>query len=181
MQKIETNRLVLRNFCAADAPGLLEYSMNPRVNCFLDGKLDTLEEASLEAEKRSGDDSYIAVCLKEDDSLIGDLFCMKEEPDTFSVGWNFNERYEGMGCARESAEALLDYLFMQKEARRLYAYVEDDNFRSQKLCKKLGMRQEGCMLEFISFTKNGDGTPKYENTFLYALLKKEWQNQHHKE
>jgi hypothetical protein len=29
-------------------------------------------------------------------------------------------------------------------------------------------------MEFISFVKNEDGTPKYENTFQYALLKKEW-------
>ncbi|WP_373233101.1 GNAT family N-acetyltransferase [Cohnella sp.] len=174
MQKIETNRLVLRNFSLADAPGLLEYSTNPRVSCFLDGKLSTLEEAVSEVQNRSGDDSHIAVCLKDGDSLIGDLFCMKEEPDTFNVGWNFNAKYEGKGYASESAEALLEYLFMQKEARRLYAYVEDDNFRSQKLCEKLGMRKEGCMMEFVSFTNNEDGTPKYENTNLYALLKKEW-------
>ena len=54
--------------------------------------------------------------------------------------------------------------------RRLYAYVEDDNYRSQKLCEKLGMRKEGYFLEFISFTK-------YENTFQYALLKKELEKQ----
>lgn len=29
-------------------------------------------------------------------------------------------------------------------------------------------------MDFISFTKYEDGTPKYENTFQYALLKREW-------
>ena len=28
--------------------------------------------------------------------------------------------------------------------------------------------------EFISFVKNPDGTPHYENTYQYAILKKEW-------
>ncbi|MEW4371747.1 GNAT family N-acetyltransferase [Paenibacillus kandeliae] len=176
MQPIETDRLILRNFITADAPGLFEYTSDPRVNCFLEGKMDTLEDAVAEVQKRTNDDAHLAVSLKENDALIGELFMMQEEKesDTFSIGWNFNARYEGKGLARESAEALLHYLFTEKDARRLYAYVEDDNFRSQKLCEKLGMRQEGCMMEFISFTKYADGTPKYENTFLYAVLKREW-------
>ena len=174
MHKFETDRLVLRNFSNEDVHGLFEYTENPRVNCFLSDKNSTLEEAKLKVHKRSGDDSYIAVALKESNELIGELFCMKEDPDTYSVGWHFNDKYEGKGYASESAQALFKYLFTKKEARRIYAYVEDDNLRSQKLLEKLGMRKEGYFIEFISFTKNEDGTPKYENTFQYALLKKEW-------
>ena len=48
------------------------------------------------------------------------------------------------------------------------------NKSSQHLCEKLGMRQEGLFKEFISFVKNPDGTPHYENTYQYAILKKEW-------
>lgn len=174
MQEIKTNRLLLRNFSEKDAPGMLEYLANPRVNCFLKERLSNLNEAIDLAKEKSQDDSSIAVCLKDNGALIGELFCMKEEPDTCSVGWNFNLNYEGKGYASESADALLQYLFTQKEARRIYAYVEDDNYKSQKLCEKLGMRKEGCFMEFISFTKYDDGTPKYENTLQYALLKKEW-------
>ena len=36
------------------------------------------------------------------------------------------------------------------------------------------MRREGVFLEFISFVNHPDGTPKYENTMQYAILKKEW-------
>ena len=36
------------------------------------------------------------------------------------------------------------------------------------------MRQEGVFKEFISFINNPDGTPKYENTLQFAILKKEW-------
>ncbi|UKS28102.1 GNAT family N-acetyltransferase [Paenibacillus sp. HWE-109] len=174
MQMLETNRLRLRNFYVTDAQAFLEYAANPRVNCFLSDKVSTLEEAALKLQNRSNEDSYIAVCLKESNALIGELFYLQDEPDTFSVGWNFNARYEGMGYARESVEAFFQYLFTQKEARRLYAYVEDDNLRSQKLCEKLDMRKEGCFIEFVSFTEYEDGTPKYENTFQYALLKREW-------
>ncbi|WDF51923.1 GNAT family N-acetyltransferase [Paenibacillus sp. KACC 21273] len=174
MQNIETQRLRLRHFIEADAQGLLEYLRQPRVNCFLDDKINTLQEAQLKIQKRSKDDSYIAVCLKDTNELIGELFALKEEPDTYCVGWNFNARFEGKGYASESVQALFQYLFTQMQARRLYAYVEDDNYRSQKLCERFKMRQEGCFVEFVSMTTYEDGTPKYENTFQYALLKKEW-------
>lgn len=36
------------------------------------------------------------------------------------------------------------------------------------------MRREGVFQEFISFVNNPDGTPRYENTVQYAILKKEW-------
>ena len=36
------------------------------------------------------------------------------------------------------------------------------------------MRREGVFLEFITFENNPDGTPRYENTVQYAILKKEW-------
>lgn len=174
MLKFETQRLVLRNFATEDAKGLFEYTENPRVNCFLSDKNSSFEEALQKVTKRSLDDAYIAVALKESNELIGELFCMKEEPDTYSVGWHFNDKYEGKGYASESAQALLYYLFTEKDARRIYAYVEDDNVRSQKLLERLGMRKEGFFIEFISFIKNEDGTPKYENTFQYAILKREW-------
>lgn len=74
MQKIETHRLILRNFTEKDAQGLLEYSAHPRVNCFLDDRISTLEEAAVNVQKRSRDDSYIAVCLKDSNDLVGELF-----------------------------------------------------------------------------------------------------------
>ena len=77
-------------------------------------------------------------------------------------------------------KAFLDYLFYKKGARRIYAYTEDYNKSSQHLCEKLGMRKEAEYIEFISFVNNPDGTPKYENTFEYAILKKEWDKKNEK-
>lgn len=69
-----------------------------------------------------------------------------------------------------------DYLFNKKGARRIYAYTEDYNIPSQKLCEKLGMRREGMFIEFVSFVNDEDGNPIYENTIQYAIIKKEWQS-----
>ena len=38
------------------------------------------------------------------------------------------------------------------------------------------MRREAFYLEFISFVKDDKGNPIYENTYEYAILKKEWEN-----
>ena len=64
--------------------------------------------------------------------------------------------------------------FSEADAADVY-YTEDYNLSSQHLCEKLGMRREGVFLEFISFVKNPDGTPRYENTVQYAILKQEWE------
>ncbi|MEH9308335.1 GNAT family protein, partial [Klebsiella pneumoniae] len=60
-----------------------------------------------------------------------------------------------------------------KGARRLYAWVEDYNYSSQKLCERLLMRREGCFKEFVSF-ENEEGKARYDDTYIYALLHKEW-------
>ena len=175
MEFFNTDRLIVRKFKADDATGVFDYFKEPRVNCFQDEKLNTLEEAKAEVIRRSGLESQFAVCLKKDHKIIGNLFAEKEE-DTYNVGWNFNEKFGGKGFATEAAKGLLHYLFTKKSARRVYCYVEVDNLPSQKLCKRLGMRHEGLFLDYISFVKNADGTPKYEDTMQFALLKKEWDN-----
>lgn len=105
--------------------------------------------------------------------MVGDLFTTPED-DTYSVGWNFNPAFGGRGFAFEAAQALFIHLFERLNARRLYAYVEDHNTRSQRLCERLGMRQEGLFIEFVSFGNDETGAPIYENTMQYALLRREW-------
>ncbi|NIY96463.1 GNAT family N-acetyltransferase [Salipiger sp. HF18] len=173
MKPIETERLVLRNFRREDAGGLLAYLASPVASCFLSLTLRDMDAALAEADRRAADDTQIAVCLKDSDQLIGDLFA-HPEGDTVSVGWNFNPAFSGQGYAFEAAHALFADLFEAQDMRRLYAYVEDHNVPSQKLCERLGMRREGLFLDYISFQNDDAGQPVYENTMQYALLKREW-------
>ena len=160
---IETERLILRSFTETDANDLYEYLKEPAVNCFAD-----------------------AIVLKESGKVIGEIDAYPDlpspeqdsaAPDTFSPCWMLNKKYQGKGYAFEAARAFYDYLFNEKGARRIYAYTEDYNLSSRKLCEKLGMRREGVFKEFISFVKDSEGNPVYENTVQYAILKKEWDRQ----
>lgn len=171
-----TARLIIRSFNEKDALPLLKYLSAPSMPCFQDEKLGSLAEAKEEVIRRSHDSSQLAVCLKESDELIGHLFAdNRDEPDknTWSVGWHFNPQHQGMGFATESVSALFHYLFTQQQARRLYAYVEDYNLTSQRLCERLHMRREGCFKEFVSFVSE-EGEERFDNTYIYALLRKEW-------
>ena len=181
---IETERLILRPFTENDAEDALDYLKAPTVNCFACMKLNSLEEARQEMKRRAADaELYFAIVLKENGKVIGEIDAYPESAspdrenavlDTFSPCWMLNPAYHGKGYAYEAAKAFFNYLFNEKGARRIYAYTEDYNFPSQRLCEKLGMRREGLFMEFVSFVNNPDGTPLYENTMQYAILKKEW-------
>ena len=83
--------------------------------------------------------------------------------------------FQGRGCAFKAAKAFFDWLFREKGARRIYAYTEDNNLPSQKLCQRLGMRQEGLFREFVTFVNDNHGNPIYENTIQWAILNWEWE------
>ena len=52
MIRIETERLILRNFCENDTQGLYELLANPRVNCYESEKVESMEEAYKEVLKK---------------------------------------------------------------------------------------------------------------------------------
>lgn len=176
MQTIETDRLILRPFREGDATDLFAYLREPTAPCFFSLKLADLAGAEIEVRKRALDDSCLAICLKETCQVIGDLFGGgdDDENETASVGWNLNPQFGGQGFAFEAASALFDHLFRVKGFRRIYAYVEDHNTPSQRLCEKLGMRREGVFIEFVSFVNDDVGNPIYENTMQFAILRREW-------
>lgn len=179
--KIETERLILRSFTENDAADLFAYLHEPTVNCFSSMILDNIEDARKGAIERSKDpELYFAIELKENGTVIGEIcaHCESMAPnivsDTYAPFWMLNNEYQCKGYMYEAAYAYYEYLFNQKDARRIYVYTEDYNVACQKLSEKLGMRKEGLFKEFISFVNDQSGVPIYENTYQYAILKKEW-------
>ncbi len=183
---IETDRLILRPFEERDAADAYEYLHEPAVNCFASMKTDTLSDAKKAVLDRAKRSDYFAIVLKESGKVIGEIDAVSEATapdeenavrDTFSPCWMLNADYHGKGYAYEAAKAFLEYLFRERGARRAYAYTEDYNLPSQRLCERLGMRREGLFLEFVSFVNDENGEPIYENTYQYAILKREWERE----
>lgn len=176
----ETDRLIVRNFRPDDAADLFDYLHRPSARCFSSLAVADLTEAKAEAVKRSLNDDYLAISLKSGNRVVGDVFAIAEpsdvidQSDTYAVGWNVNPRFGGTGYAREAAAALFANLFAIRNARRIYAFVDVGNEPSERLCRWLGMRQEGLFREFVTFVKDEHDVPIYEDTKQYALLASEW-------
>lgn len=175
MIALTTERLTLRAFREGDAEDLFAYLHHPGASCFLSMKLDDLAAARAEIIKRAGSEEIFAIEHRESGRVIGEVFGHLEPPDTFAVAWQLNAEFMGQGIAHEAALAVIDHLFGTRGIRRVYAYVETDNHPSQRLCRRLGMRQEGLFREFISFEADDAGEPIYVDTLQFAILKNEWQ------
>ncbi len=180
---LETERLYLRSFEEKDLSSMIEYLNAQTVHCFLGMHVPNAEAAQEALDERLQDGvHYLAICLKDSDQVIGEVFAHPEftdpvqgDKDTFSPCWMLHPDHQGKGYAFEAVKVFFDYLFQWRGARRIYAYTEDYNIPCQRLCQKLGMRKEGEFKEFVSFVNNPDGTPLYENTWQYAILKSEWE------
>lgn len=174
---INTERLYLRKFVENDSEALYDYLSNEEVHKFEPYSAFTLEEAVIEAKKRSESDLYLAVCLKENDQLIGNLYFAPDGPlhlSTYSLGYVFNPKYQRMGYATEACNAILDYGFNKLGLHRVVAYCNCLNERSWKLMERLGMRREAFMLENIYFKFDEFNKPIWVNSYQYAILKKEY-------
>ena len=89
--KIETERLVIRDFQKRDVVGLLEYLSNPRVNCFAADRLCSEEAAFVYMQYSQKDMQRYAVSLKKEDFIIGDVsFCVKMKILTMWAGISTN-------------------------------------------------------------------------------------------
>ena len=179
--EIRTERLLLRPFRTEDAADVFEYLHEPARSCFFDMRLESVEDAREEMRRRAENEFYVAAELLESGKVIGELFSFPEgtapgDPvkDTWSPCWMLHPAYQGQGYGYEAARAYIDHLFRVEHARRVYMYTEDTNVACQKLCEKLGARKEGLFLEYVSFYKDAEGRPVYENTMQYAILRREW-------
>ena len=89
-------------------------------------KLDSLERARAELEKRLDDEFYLAIVMKAKGKVIGEIFGHPEGTapedetvDTFSPCWMLNQAYQSRGYAYEAAHAYFDFLFKQMGIRRI--------------------------------------------------------------
>ena len=176
MRDLWTDRLHIRGFRNDDWKDLYEYLSDQQVIRYEPYDVFTMEESRREAIKRSENEDFYAVCLKDTDKVIGNLYLSKQEYDTWEIGYVFNASYQGKGYASEAAAALLQDAFMNCGARRVVAMCNPENSPSWRLLERLGMRREGHLLQNIFFRKDEKGDPIWQDTYEYAILADEWNN-----
>ncbi len=174
MKKIETERLIIRRFIEEDWKDLYEYLSDEEVVKFEPYDVYSEEQTKIEAINRSKMDSFYAVCLKENNKLIGNIYLEKGEFDTWELGYVFNASYQKKGYALEATKKLLDLAFTEWKARRIIAMCNPLNKNSWKLLERLNMRREGTLIQNIYFKCDSNGQPIWSDTYEYGILKSEW-------
>lgn len=167
---VETERLILRELVAADAPAIFDLDSDPEVHQFLGNQpLKHIEEALpvIQFIRKQYLDYGIgrwAVVEKESGELIGwsgfklirDV--VNGHTNYYDLGYRFMRKAWGRGYATESARAMVDYAFNQMDLDAIYAIADVNNMDSRKVLEKSGMKCKG--------------------TFLYDDLPHHWFEQH---
>lgn len=148
---IETDRLILRQFTAADTPALFELLRDEEVNRFLPWfPLTSLEQAEEFLRGRflryydKPSAFRCAVCLKEEDWPIGYVWLSDGESHDF--GYALKKEYWRKGLVTEASMAVIERI---RQAGYPYITATHDvnNPRSGEVIKKLGMAYKYSYLE----------------------------------
>lgn len=148
MKTFETERLIMKLADLDDADFFLElYNMPSFIKYIGDRNLRTKEDAEDYIKNRFfpqieklGFGNYVVI-LKENQTKIGAVGIFEREGlDVVDIGFSFLEKYEGKGYAYESANRLKEVAAIDFGVKKLSAITTKDNFSSQKLIEKLGLK-----------------------------------------
>lgn len=144
----ETERLIIRPMSVDDADLILElYNMpnfikfigNRNINSLSDAE-KYIKEKFLPQFEKSGFGNYLIV-LKEEDQKIGGVGIFEREGlDIADIGFSVLERFEGKGYMFEAAQKIKSIGMDDFGLTKISAITTKDNFSSQKLIEKLGLK-----------------------------------------
>ena len=151
-RRLETGRLILREWRDDDLDGVLAMNADPEVMRFIgDGHVhDRAEAAEMLAHVRRSWDEHgfgrWAVERRTDSAFAG--FCgigflswspeLQGEPE---IGWRLRRAFWGAGYATEAAVASRDDFFRTTEYDHLISLSNPSNVASERIMAKLGMRR----------------------------------------
>jgi ribosomal-protein-alanine N-acetyltransferase len=179
--RIETARLVLRDFVAADERAMHAIRRDPSFLGFYDEARGTAEETHrlqemfLEYQRAEPRRRFqLAITLRGNDTPIGSAGIRRKDANEFDadIGYELQVQHWGHGYATEAARALVDYGFQWLGLSRLSSCCIADNERSARVLEapRHAPSRGGCG-RTSSFAGVG-GT-----RCLYGLLRGEWEAQ----
>lgn len=150
--RLETDRLILREWRDTDRPLLAAILGDPHVRRFyLKPATPEVVDAAIDtaiAETASGGVYFQAVERKADGALLGLLGIARIPEATraaipshpeYEIGWQLGQACWGQGYAPEAARAWLDYAWTVLDLPEVVAFTATTNLPSQRVMEKLGM------------------------------------------
>lgn len=145
---IQTERLVLRPWCDADAKSLYRYAKDPDVGPAAGWPPHRSEEESLRVIRTAlcGSECY-AVCLKQDLCAVGAAELILKQGQAGSeheceLGFWIGRPFWGRGYITEAARALLARAFADLGMTAVRCGYYAGNVRSKRVQEKLGFRPD---------------------------------------
>ncbi|MFC3212349.1 GNAT family N-acetyltransferase [Planomicrobium okeanokoites] len=173
MEKLETDRLYLREFKKEDWSAVHKYASLEHVSRNQPWGPNTIEETkafveeALKDTKNAPRTRYLfAIVLKEHNELIGavEITIRSVANKSGEIGYIVNPDHWGKGIATEAASMMIGFGFKELELHRIYATCAPGNEGSRKVLEKLGMRFEGRMRDHI-LLKDG-----WRDSDLFSIL-----------
>ena len=167
MKNYDTERLILKPASLDDADFFLElYNMPKFIQFIGDRNMRTKEDAEnyiqnrfLPQLERLGFGNYVVI-LKENQKKIGAVGIFEREGlEVLDIGFSFFEEFEGKGYAYESATKIKEIAKKEFNISKLSAITSKDNFSSQKLIQKLGLKFQ----KYVTLPDETEELIYYEN------------------
>ncbi len=148
---IKTNRLILRPFKREDLDDFFEYAsiegVGERAGWF---HHQAKEETLTILKKFIEHDKTFAICLKENNKVIGSLGIEKYDREEVlseffnykgrKIGYVLSKNYWGQGLMPEAVKAVIQYLFNEKQLDFIICGYYQFNIQSKKVQKKCGFK-----------------------------------------
>ena len=175
--RLETPRLILREYDERDWYDVLAYQSDPRYLRFYPWTERTPADARAFVSQFTGwarEDPrakfQLAVILRDGEQLIGSCGIRKEllDDQEAELGYEIAPDHWGQGLATEAARAMVSWGFYEIELHRLYGRCLAENHASARVLERLGMRMEGRLRE----TRRIRG--RWHDTLVYGALSHEW-------
>jgi RimJ/RimL family protein N-acetyltransferase len=149
MERLETDRLILRMFRESDLDAYAEMCGDPEVMKYLGGVTMTRSEAWRNMATVLGHwqlrgFGLWAVEEKAGGVLVGRVGCW--QPDGWpgmEIAWTLRRSFWGRGYATEAARAALDVAFTQLSQAHVISMIHSENAASIRVAQRLRMRLEG--------------------------------------
>jgi RimJ/RimL family protein N-acetyltransferase len=146
--RLETDRLILRDWREDDLEELFEICTDPKVMATI-GPLHKRADSEATYQRRAArtardGHTFWALERKADGRMIG--FCgvgrgtVPQLERDLEIGWRLASDCWGQSYAREAAEASLDWAAANRPGEPVFAITAVGNSRSRGLMERLGMR-----------------------------------------
>lgn len=178
-QKIETQRLILRQFTMKDAQAMYDnWASDPEVTRYLmwpaHGNVHVTEAVLRDWISHYEDDDFYqwAIVLKEQGTApIGSISVVSHDDQVQKahIGYCIGKDWWNRGIASEALQGVIDFLFREVGMLRIDSRHDVRNPYSGAVMKKCGMQYEG-MLRQSDWNNQG-----FCDTCWYGILKEDWE------